>query len=334
MKGTIRFRVFCRKGKLTTLSEMIDEISFREWERDNGKTELTNREKEELEIAESIFALLKKNKTLKRRCRKKGLRYLFRQERRGHQYKGAAVESIVEKEFLTANELNYQVEITLKYLSFVLVAYAIEVDVETCDQGEEGFSEGFSKGKNDCKYESDYLDSSLIRCDDTAKRRGLEHFVEFETDFGHYSEELDAFMIVSEDAEEVICKNAFVPRKVFENKKGIIEKDTGKGYIRSYGHFVDFINEKGEYVYKLDGSVPLGFASLDMCVYLYVADNFFDTDKEHYNESLNTFTAYNEYVDKTIEVPADKFRDENGLFVEKQIPVKQDDDYYFVRLNL
>lgn len=334
MKGKIRFGLFCNKDELTTLSETIDEISFIEWEKENGKTELTNREKEELEIAESMLSLLKKNKTLIENAEGKGYFVYGDDEEEGYEYTGALIESIVEKESLTANELNYQIELTIKYLSSVFKKYAFKVDVETSDQESEGFSEGFSKKKNSTHRECDYHEMCLMTHSDEKRKRDLQHHLEVEADFVHFNEELDAFMAIGEAADEVLFKYSYVPRRLFENKNGIIEKDTERGYIWTYCHFGDFFNEKGESACSLDESLPFTISKTDICVYLYVADNLFDTDTEHYNESSNTFTAYNKYVDKTIEVPADKFRDENGEFVKKQVPVKQDDDYYFVTLNI
>lgn len=69
--------------------------------------------------------------------------------------------------------------------------------------------------------------------------------------------------------------------------------------------------------------------SLDALDYLY------KTDMKHYKEDIDSFIAFHHIYKKTFKVPADLFRDDNGEFVEKQVPFKRGDDYYyFVKLNL
>ena len=133
-------------------------------------------------------------------------------------------------------------------------------------------------------------------------------------DFEHYLPDTDEFEMGEDSVGFGLFGN--IPADEFRNDEGIIVPNVGDEYI------------------ELESSITQEEYGRDAYIYFYTFDNLFITDMDHYDESSDTFTAYQTYYDNTFDVPGDKFKDENDEFVKKQVPVERDGQYYFVTLNI
>ena len=132
----------------------------------------------------------------------------------------------------------------------------------------------------------------------------------FDCDFKYYFPDTDEFEL----------DDGFAPC-------GMISADE----FRNENGFIEFENEDE------DESIVVQTKVFDRNaeVKLDALDYLYKTDTKHYKEDIDSFIAFHHIYKKTFKVPADLFRDGNGEFVEKQVPFKRGDDYYyFVKFNL
>ncbi len=132
-------------------------------------------------------------------------------------------------------------------------------------------------------------------------------------DFEHYLPDTDEFEL-GEDAVGFGCFGN-IPADEFRNDEGIIDQGD-------------------EEFVEIESDITQEDYGRDAYIYLGTFDNLFITDMDHYDESSDTFTAYQTYYEDTFEVPGEEFKDDNGEFVKKQVPVERDGQYYFVTLNI
>ncbi len=348
--ATITFRFCGNMQELLVLRERLMKTDFIDWAKKN-KPALTSKEREEQRIAARLFEKIKENNTIIKKCKS------------DYYYDGPALQSTFNSEYPNSNDVDADAEIMMKYLPKMFpknrLGVYIKLYMDKRNMDSLNFEVGFTKELDVVIPILDYRENTFSHEEDgkIAKPipKELAYCNEFETDFSLYNEKLDAFKLKG-NYKGILSDNSYVPASVFRNEKGIIE--SGKGHIRRTVSIGDFLNENGKTAKEIgkdkvdftktvatfNGANPQElemyrerlsglYQDPSLSVYLFLDDNIFDTDMLHYDASGDVFTTYSANNKESFEVPGELFKDENGEFVDKQVPFKRNKEYYFVHFT-